>query len=47
MIIDDEIIISTGNYSYSTFKYNRDFFIFLDNKTLLLTFLEIFKNDFF
>lgn len=47
MIIDDKIIISTGNFSYSTFRYNREFFIFLDNKVLLPIFLEIFENDFF
>lgn len=47
MIIDEEVIISTGNFSYSTFKYNREFFIFLDNKVLLPIFLEIFENDFF
>lgn len=46
MIIDDEVIISTGNYSYSTFKYNREFFIFLDNKNIFPIFLEIFENDF-
>lgn len=46
MIIDDEVIISTWNYSYSTFKYNREFFIFIKNKELLENFLEIFKNDF-
>ncbi|MDD5770424.1 MAG: phospholipase D-like domain-containing protein [Candidatus Gracilibacteria bacterium] len=46
MIIDNEIIISTGNYSYSTFKYNRDFFLFLDNQKYLQFFLDIFNNDF-
>ncbi len=46
MIIDDKIIISTGNFSYSTFRYNREFFILLDNKIFLPIFLEIFENDF-
>lgn len=46
MIIDDLIIISTWNYSYSTFKYNREFFMFLNNKNLLKTFLDIFNFDF-
>lgn len=46
MIIDDEVIVSTWNYSYSTFRYNREFFIFIKNKELLENFLEIFKNDF-
>lgn len=46
MIIDDEVIISTGNYSYSTFKYNREFFLFLENEDVLKIFLDIFENDF-
>lgn len=46
MIVDDEVILSTGNYSYSTFRYNREFFLFLNNKNILLLFLEIFENDF-
>ncbi len=46
MIIDDEIIISTGNYSYSTFKYNREFFISLKDKNYIDIFLKIFENDF-
>lgn len=46
MLIDNEIIISTGNYSYSTFKYNRDFFLFINNNDFLDIFLEIFLNDF-
>jgi phosphatidylserine/phosphatidylglycerophosphate/cardiolipin synthase-like enzyme len=27
MILDNEFLLSTGNYSYSTFKINREFFI--------------------
>lgn len=46
MIIDDDVIISTGNYSYSTFKYNREFFLFLENEKYINNFLEIFENDF-
>lgn len=46
MIIDDEVILSTGNYSYSTFRYNREFFVFLKNEDILPLFLEIFENDF-
>lgn len=46
MIIDDEVMISTGNYSYSSFKYNREFFLFLENKQLLPIFLDIFWSDF-
>lgn len=46
MIIDDEVVISTWNYSYSTFKYNREFFLFLENKEYLKKFMEIFISDF-
>lgn len=46
IIIDDEVIISTGNYSYSTFRYNREFFLYINNKNLFPIFLEIFENDF-
>lgn len=46
MIVDDEVILSTGNYSYSTFRYNREFFVFLKNPALENTFWEIFQNDF-
>jgi len=45
-IIDDFIIDSTGNFTYSTFAFNRDFFIFIEDKILLWKFLSIFKNDF-
>ncbi len=46
MIVDDEVILSTGNYSYSTFRYNREFFVFIKNEWLQKTFWEIFQNDF-
>lgn len=46
MIVDDEVILSTGNYSYSTFKYNREFFLFLNNKKYTQLFEEIFSADF-
>lgn len=46
MIIDDEVVISTWNYSYSTFKYNREFFISLKDESYKDIFLKIFENDF-
>lgn len=46
MIIDDQVIIWTANYSYSSFKYNREFFLFLKNEKLLKVFLDIFESDF-
>lgn len=46
MIIDDEVVLSTGNYSYSTFKYNREFFIFIKDNDFLNKALEIYNSDF-
>ncbi len=46
MIIDDEQIISTGNYSYSTFSKNREFFMFVKDEKLLKNLISIFKIDF-
>lgn len=46
MIIDDLVVISTGNFSYSTFKYNREFFLLLEKQKYLEVFLDIFQNDF-
>lgn len=46
MIIDDSLMISTGNYSYSTFSKNREFFIFLKDEVLLWKLLSIFEADF-
>ncbi|MCP4523726.1 MAG: hypothetical protein GY828_05945 [Candidatus Gracilibacteria bacterium] len=46
LIIDDIFYISTGNYSYSTFKYNRDFFIRSENSKLLDIILQIFSHDY-
>lgn len=46
MIIDDEVMISTGNYSYSSFKYNREFFLFFKDQNYLQLFEQIFHSDF-
>ncbi|MDD4151279.1 MAG: phospholipase D-like domain-containing protein [Candidatus Gracilibacteria bacterium] len=46
MIIDDEIIISTANYSYSSFSKNREFFLFIKDNILLKHLLSIFEADF-
>ncbi len=45
-IIDDEAIISTWNITYSTFKFNRDFFVFLKDKEIIKSLEEIFLADF-
>lgn len=46
-IIDDEVIISTGNFSYSSFKSNREFLIFLKDDDLREKLEKIFLNDFY
>jgi len=46
LLIDDLSIISTGNYSYSTFTKNRDFFIFTNDKNIYSKLKENFNNDF-
>ena len=46
LIIDDLSIISTGNYSYSTFTKNRDFFIFTTDENIKEDLIENFNNDF-
>jgi len=46
MILDDEVMISSGNFTYSTFVFNRDLFLFTDDKKVLDDFLKIFIWDF-
>lgn len=46
IIIDDYFYISTWNYSYSTFKYNRDFFLKSDDPEILEIILKIFNYDY-
>lgn len=46
IIIDNEVIISTWNFTYSSFAFNRDFLVFLTDKKILEKMLEIFSNDF-
>lgn len=46
IIIDDLVIISTGNFTYSSFTQNRDIFIFIEEKELVKNFLELFDYDF-
>ncbi len=46
MVVDDKVVISTWNYSYSTFAYNRDFFLVIEDKLFLEDILSIFLNDF-
>jgi len=46
LIIDDLSIISTGNFSYSTFTKNRDFFIFTEDLNTKNKLKENFYNDY-
>ena len=46
LIIDDELIVSTWNISYSTFTKNRDFFLFINDKKVLDSVLSVFNSDF-
>lgn len=46
MILDEELVLSTGNFTYSTFTQNRDLFIFTFDSKLVSAFTEIFLYDF-
>ncbi len=46
LIIDDRAVISTGNYSYSSFAYNRDFFIEIWDSDFVEMLTEIYLADF-
>ncbi|MBT3727425.1 hypothetical protein HOG21_07390 [bacterium] len=46
LLIDDLSIISTGNFSYSTFTKNRDFFIFTNDNKINSKLKENFSNDY-
>lgn len=46
LIIDDEAIISTGNYSYSSFAYNREFFVEIWDTDFVILLNNIFLADF-
>lgn len=45
-VIDDEVIISTWNISQSSFYYNRDFYIFIDDENILNSITAIFNWDY-
>jgi phosphatidylserine/phosphatidylglycerophosphate/cardiolipin synthase-like enzyme len=34
ILIDDEIFLSTGNFTYSSFAHNREFMFFIKDKIL-------------
>jgi len=46
LIDNEELILSTGNFTSSNFKYNRDLFIFSKDKNIVSSFSKIFEKDF-
>lgn len=46
LVIDDTYIITTGNLSYSSFIYNREFYVFGTDGADLQTLENIFSADF-
>lgn len=46
MIIDNEIILSTWNFTYSTFVFNRDLFLFFSDEKILKYFEKLFIWDY-
>jgi phosphatidylserine/phosphatidylglycerophosphate/cardiolipin synthase-like enzyme len=46
IIIDEEVIISTWNLTHSTFVYNRDFFVFINDEKIVWKLNEIFISDY-
>lgn len=47
LIVDNSVYVSTWNFSYSLFKYNRDFMYYSQNSEILQVFESIFLSDFF
>jgi phosphatidylserine/phosphatidylglycerophosphate/cardiolipin synthase-like enzyme len=46
LIIDEKAYISTGNFSYSLFKYNRDFLVSFTQREFLESLQQLFLQDF-
>lgn len=46
LIIDESAYVSTGNFSYSLFKYNTDFLVQITDTSLLETLSQVFISDF-
>lgn len=46
MLIDDEVIISTWNFSHSLFNNNRDLLLFIKDKIIYKSLFDIFNSDF-
>lgn len=46
LLIDDRAFVSTWNFSYSLFKYNRDFLLEIYQDDIVEALKEVFDNDF-
>jgi phosphatidylserine/phosphatidylglycerophosphate/cardiolipin synthase-like enzyme len=46
LLIDEKAYISTGNFSYSLFKYNRDFLVSFTDSEFLESLEKLFLQDF-
>jgi cardiolipin synthase A/B len=46
MVIDDEWIVSTANWTRSSFGSNREFFLIGDDPTILVNLIWLFADDF-
>ena len=46
LIIDERVYVSTGNFSYSMFKSNRDFLFSFSKKNIVEQFEKLFLLDF-
>lgn len=46
MIIDNYAYVSTGNFSYSLFKYNKDFLVWIKQKDIVASLEQLFINDY-
>ncbi len=47
ILIDDIVFLSTWNFTYSSFVYNREFMLFIKNESLLKSLNQIFLWDFY
>lgn len=46
IIIDNELVLASWNFTYSTFSKNRDIFLFIKDSEILTLFEKIFELDF-
>lgn len=46
ILIDDELVLASWNFTHSTFYFNRDIFLFIKDKAILAIFEKIFDLDF-